>query len=530
MRILIDGIADKNLKNLAISINNDEKVGNKNKYLDEGEISIFVNKVNESRKEGEKIETLLDFGNLLGLDIKEGKGKSRADYDLAKSLKNSIYYTAFKYIPVNKNTETKKLLNKITKDNVVYVLDQYKKISENDLAIDVDDEIGLDVTTVRDTICSKLFERAQELQLNIQACESDNIEEVNAWINNVAQKIEEVDVNALIIEKQEDRTIIYSAEDELAVSEIHYNDGRVIRETHDYDANGTVRVLTQPYGDDFLSNRKKKEGEVAETLNLNIEDRPTRTIAIPSGDPMVMPSSTIITDDYIKDMANELQSRKAELMELLNINNETYDKYAALVLAIAEYEVCHMGADIKLDNVLNELLQFSKKKVGDDNLSVGYTALKFNDIVDIVNRDTENKEYDKLEKYFKDNPSLIEGVVKQYETLLSNLNSFGINDMSDLTNSSKSAIATLLFIDARINMLEYICKNDPNQTRTETSHYDPESRVYASSTTATFEGVVAGIYVQGLDNFVDGTFNENEDNKYIDNVKLNYKKYSGQTN
>lgn len=532
-RILIEAIKNQELKNLANNIDNDKNTGNKNKYLDTGEISVFINKVNEKRDDESKIKTLTDFGQLLGFEIKQGQGNTRADYDIAKGLKDSIYYTICK-IPINRNSKTESLLNKITKDNVVYVLQQYKKIANNDLAIDVDDEFGLDVNNVKQTICAKLYERSQELSLqDIKPCDSDNIKDVNIWINDVAEKIEKYNVNTLFVDKQEDCTIVSIGEDECSIQNILYNDNRNIVTINDKkDANGTTRLLGQPFGKKFLQNRTKKEGEAANPLNLNIENRPKRFEVIPSLSPHQCPSD-VKTIDYIKDMHDALKDHKSEIMNLLNINNKTFDKYAALVLSIAECEN-EFTKDAKYKGL--NILQAVKP---DDNLSAGYTALKLHDIFDIAAEDSDNKEYIKFKKYFKDQPELIDGIVDMYKKLQSNLESFGISDLNALTNPENSAIASILFIDARINMLEYVCENDPNKMRTSTGNKDVESRIYASSSEPTFEGVIAGIWNQGFDNFVDGTFDENvtpnskndsNSAKYIRKVKEYYQKYSNVTN
>lgn len=95
----------------------------------------------------------------------------------------------------SQNSKTTNLLKKITPYNIIYVMDEYKKKTngKETLAQGIDNEWGLDISTVKQYICSNLVATAKKLNISgiyhSNYLKINDIEPLNKWIETTLAKI-----------------------------------------------------------------------------------------------------------------------------------------------------------------------------------------------------------------------------------------------------------------------------------------------------------------------------------------------------
>ncbi|MCM1003264.1 MAG: FHA domain-containing protein [Candidatus Gastranaerophilales bacterium] len=106
------------------------------------------------------------------------------------------------------STNTINLLRAITPENAAFVVSEYQKLRKVSLAKDIDDEVGLDIQTVKEHICKKLVDQAKSLGIGgVYYGDYQNIKDLSSlqkWINTVSAKI---------INKMSNATVSYYATD-----------------------------------------------------------------------------------------------------------------------------------------------------------------------------------------------------------------------------------------------------------------------------------------------------------------------------
>lgn len=456
MGINIDKIQNAQYRELAKFVDNktNNKTSNNNGHIDVHELSLFFKKINENKPENEQINNLLELVQTLGFKEIKAKPNTRADYDIAKNLPKQ-----------EKN---------ITTDNVVFVLTEYKN------------RTGKYYNSTN--IQSKLQEKAKSLNLEIS--KEDTTE-------TLIEKIKNATDNTYFIEKNPDKNInkvIHLADAELAISENHHNNGKIVLTTHGKNSNGTTKTLMTPPQKKIMSdNTQKGKNEKAKDVNI-----------------FVPPSFRCIPNDIAKTLSDK--KTKQDLMDKLNINNETYDRYAKLLTRISRFEM--ETFNLKSAGKSNWLSHYPMKVIkylcSDNNMSTGATALKLNDIIDIANGNKENKEYKTLLRCIGNNEEKMKIIVEKYKEINNLLASYQINEETDILDEKKSAIASVIFIHKRKELLEWICKNDSNSLRTCTKYHDLNSRLQTSELDLNEEKVLAWIWNGGFEALVDAAYTENE--------------------
>lgn len=421
---------------------------NKNKKLDRSEISIFVNKFNETSND-KKIRTFYDLAQVLGFKkLNNTTPRDRADYEIQ---------------------------NGITPDNVVYLWEE----EQNKL------NAGKPSSLSKITVLVALKLRADELGISYDE---------NTSIETLVNNIKNATSNTYIVEEKNDGVIdriVHMGNDDLAVSEIHYSDGRVVIEKNGFEANGTVRMLVTEPPRDIISNSRNGyenarplEISVGNSLNLNVYEF----------------RNTLTNNDT-----------KSQLMRELNINNETYDRYARVLTKIASFESSLQNESAGRNNYLTYGFVKGIRKIlgSEDNMSVGTTALKMQDIIDIANGDTNNKEYKALLRCIGNDPNKMNVIVGKYKEIYSMMKAHGIESETDLLSAENSAIASVIFMHKRLEMLEWVCDNDSNSLRTTTGNHSLEARLQTCDLNLTEDEVLMWIWNGGFEVLVDGAYTKN---------------------
>ncbi len=464
MSIDINKIQNTQYKELAKAVDCDKhnKTSNNNGYIDIQELPVFFEKINKNNPENKKINTVFALAKTLGFKEIKAKPNTRADYNLATKLSNN---------------ETQ-----LTADNVVFVLTEYENRKENKK--ENKNEIDYNSKNIK----NKLHEKAKSLNLEISK---------NDDAKTIIEKIKKATNNTYFIKENPNKDIdkiIHLGDAELAISETHYKNGKIILTAHGLASNGTTKTLMTPPTKNIMSdNTKKNENEKANDVD----------IFVPS-------SFRFIPNDIAKTLSNK--EIKQTLMNKLDINNETYDRYAKLLTRISRFEM--ETFNLKSAGKSNRLSHYPMKVIkylcSDNNMSTGATALKFNDIIDIANGNKQNKEYKTLLRCIGNNEEKMKIIVEKYKEINNLLASYQINEETDILDEKKSAIASLIFMHKRKELLEWICKNDSNPLRTCTKYHDLNSRLQTSELDLNEEKVLAWIWNGGFEALVDAAYTENE--------------------
>ena len=243
----------------------------------------------------------------------------------------------------SKNDNTIALLHRVNTENVAFVVSEYKNVPANknkrSLVKDIDEEWGLDINHVKQYICKPLAAKAKSLGLTgIYYGDFNKITDINqldTWVNKAAARVQAamegynskqanvVDkntsarekVNSPIYKEAEIKTVSQkkNSKGEVIEATYYYKDGKVVREYQDAKR-GRVRELV-------------KAGTTQKPELIKITDPVPMTISVPNN-----------ASENAKQFAKALEKNKAKLMTMLGIDNDTYNKFAKLAMAIAEQE------------------------------------------------------------------------------------------------------------------------------------------------------------------------------------------------
>ena len=308
---------------------------------------------------------------------------------VARELHNAIYDTDDIVGNVRHNLDnsvTKGILKKITPSNAAFVVKTYKDTYKKDLARDIDDEIGLGIKEIKDYICSKLYTQAQKLRLYINRSYQSitKIDDLVAWIDSVSKAvITAMDGNASTLPSEKRETKITPTQNgyittvtngpmfveaDLVKKEEEYDrkgnpirtreyfkDGKVVQEEQYvlvfkgkelvksyplYDANGNKRAVEN--GGKIVKKRTLlKHGSSYKPI-------PASDITEPVPMEIKLPKDA---NSHAREFAQALEKNKVRLMELLNIDNDTYNRLAKLAMAIAEQET-NFGTNMRYGKYL----------------------------------------------------------------------------------------------------------------------------------------------------------------------------------
>ena len=260
-----------------------------------------------------------------------------------KDIKNNSKKLAsdlYKQISGLSNSDnTKQLLNQITAGNAAFVVSEYKNLTKNSLAKDINDEYGLDINDVKTYICKKLVAQAKNIGLTgiyySNYMKTYDIGELDEWIDKTAQKIRAAmelnnnstaqtssptdsakeTLNNPIYKQAGVKSLVYRRDKSGKIIETvyYYNDGKVVKEFQD-PKRGRVRELV-------------KQGDTPNSENSRITEAVPIQISLPSD-----------ASENAKEFAKALEVHKQDLMAKLGLDNDTYNKLAKLAMAIAEQE------------------------------------------------------------------------------------------------------------------------------------------------------------------------------------------------
>ena len=240
-----------------------------------------------------------------------------------------------------KKEEAQNILNKINSDNVAFVVSEFKNSATNKNKKSLANVIDMifDIDTVKIYICKPLVKKAKELGLTgIYHGDFDkikDIEELEKWINTAAARVRSamqdydtkpntaVDKNAAPQEKI--NSPIYKDAGVIKILQKRNNKGEVIEATYTYDDGKVVRE----YQDSKRGRVRElvKAGSTQKSQETKITDPIPMTISLPNN-----------ASENAKKFAKALEENKAKLMTMLGIDNDTYNKFAKLAMAIAEQE------------------------------------------------------------------------------------------------------------------------------------------------------------------------------------------------
>lgn len=357
---------------------------------------------------------------------------------LAKNLQEVIEDDSISGMRKNKfNKSTLEVLSLISSDEIAYVVKEYKKNTGTSLAIAIDNELGLDIETARHYICNKLLNQAHKLKIfNLPSFyEIKDIEELDNWIEMASNKIistmEGIKTNTKIVNGRTVETItdkpVYKEAGINKVEQVLANDGNVLEKTYYYENGKVVKeYATSSYYDSskgkrIISNEfeiyktgsgtwivKDKTGkklmvdQEEETFNYNgkeyqiafkrelIKSGPINPkeeepkIKKPLAFEIELPPDA---SENAKMFAKALQDNKAKLMKLLNLDSDSYNRFARLAMAIAEQETNFGMIDGKkrrakfnasealADTIASDVIAQLKGSA----LSQGVTQIKYND-------------------------------------------------------------------------------------------------------------------------------------------------------
>lgn len=333
---------------------------------------------NSSRVSGKDIETI----------EKDAK-------KIAQELVDAIYEKG--KIPYD-NRKTLALLEKITPENVAYVVREYQRLTHDTLANAIDDELGLDITTVKQYLCQPLVEQAKKFGLKIKSSDYQSIDDVyklGQWIERVSndvriamEKVLDKNAGDVSESRQNNGTVervitnhpkfkeagiskiveIRDSNGEVISSTTYFNDGKIVEESFVTRKDGTkvkVRKLVQKGSTQQVEN------------NTKIYEVVPMTISLPPD-----------ANENAKKFAKALEQNKAMLMRTLKIDNDTYNKLARLAMAIAEQETQfgtvsgargakYDGLGAVQDTIAGDLIAWVKGSA----ISCGMTQIKFDDHV-----------------------------------------------------------------------------------------------------------------------------------------------------
>jgi len=187
------------------------------------------------------------------------------------------------------NSNTLKILDGFEKEKLAFILSEYDKTYTNSLAKDIDEEWGLDITTVKEKICAKLVEQAKEL--NIKGVDKSgyqaikDIPTMENWIKEVSAKIEKamtttpsdnVVMSELLADKK-DRKVRQDVDAQDIVLKINSYIDVVAQQKNSYKKDYTMTVGTRTPQEKELHNQLQNitpENAAFVIKELNIKNAP----------------------------------------------------------------------------------------------------------------------------------------------------------------------------------------------------------------------------------------------------------------
>ena len=207
---------------------------------------------------------------------------------------------------------------------------------------------------------------------------------------------------------------------------IFYNDGRIIKEFYQ-EREVSVPIKVTVAGKTAIVGHKKETKDIK--FRRVVQSAPKSEEITPAKLSTAVPIEIKLPTDAPEkavEMAKSLENNKAELMKVLGIDNDTYNKFAIATLAIAEQEsefgkikATFSGAESLIEKA--DSLMRAEGKAGD--YSYGLTQIKFQEVMD--------------------NPTLKKQFFK-----------FGIKKASDLYDPEKAAIATVIMINNKHKVIQ----------------------------------------------------------------------------
>ena len=334
------------------------------------------------------------------------------------------------------------ILKNIKRENVAFVVSEYLRIAKESLADAIDGEMGLNINHVKQYICYPLAHQAQVMGIpgiyfgDYQKI--NDMDKLNEWINKSSEKIrnktlqiagnaeasgttirrlegypgyyvKEITKNSLFAEAGiQSQKQIFDPQGHMISNTTTFQNGKIVEEKYEYKDGKQIlksrKLLQKP------AQTEKKESE-------KVYDAHDITISLPDN-----------ASQNAKDFAAALQKNKAYLMKILNLDNESYDKFARLAMAIAEQETNFGQNEGALRQakyytaVADTITSGVVTGYGDGglinqlhSLSCGMTQIKYSDAI----KDSWVK--DKFDKIGVDNPL-------------------------ELFNTEKSAMATIIYL------------------------------------------------------------------------------------
>lgn len=442
---------------------------------------------------------------------------------IIRSLANGI-----SGVSISKNGIQKDLAD-IKPATVAYVYTEYKNKTGRSLAKDIDNEYKLNINDVKNTICKNLAIRAK--QLNVKGIyfgdyqKINDIDELNTWITNSIKALDRATNKIVLVKNGKDfakqglESVSVYTKESGSRAVYHYTNGKEIEEISNAKQ-GTIRTLRKPaYQEQQVIHKPSSQPAIKGLPTFKI---PAKNIQI----------QFKIENENAKQMASSLEQNKAKLMEMLDLDNETFDNYAKLTMAIAERETgfgqyCLLY-DEKTKQWTKDYDKYNTQKANAEDtfkwskwakpyvdkknpyMSFGMTGIKYDAIV------AASKKND------------AEGRI--YNQVLNNFKTLGIKNPTDLYDPKKCAAATLIYAKAQIDLLEATMTSDHNKKLigggNTNEYYDLESRIQACpSDDITEYDVVANAWNRGFSFIKDGTMNPNEW-EYNNSIRENMKKYN----
>lgn len=294
------------------------------------------------------------------------------------------------------NKKTLAVLKQIRPDNVAYVVKEYERLTHEPLAKAIDGEVGLDIETVKTYICKNLVAQAKVLGLTAISendyKDIDDVHKLSQWIDNVSAKIR------IAMDKVVEKTQTVSTEkrsganvEKTITDHPRFKEAGIKKIVEIRDGNGDL-VKSTTY---FLDGKVVEEGFVLKKDGTKVRVRKlikrgnTPPPPVSTNIQEAVPMTIKVPDDApqgAKDFAKALEKNKAKLMELLNIDNDTFNKLAKLAMAIAEQETRFgttgglRGAKYKVAGAIADTIAGDVSAAAKGSAwSCGMTQIKYNE-------------------------------------------------------------------------------------------------------------------------------------------------------
>jgi hypothetical protein len=250
------------------------------------------------------------------------------------------------------NSVTKGILKQISPSNVAFVVQTYKKNYKTSLAEDINSEwIGLSVKDIKEQLCAKLVTQAKKLRIAINTAYQNitDIKKLAAWMDNVSKAIiTAMDGYSSVLPSDNTKEIVTERPGGGKIKTITngnmFVEAGITKVVEEYDKSGNKIQSTiyykdgketlEVYGKNIKTGKTElkevkllKHGSVKKPQNTGITEPVKMDLKVPSN-----------ASEEARKFADALEHNKKTLMQLMNIDNDTYNKLALLAMAIAEQE------------------------------------------------------------------------------------------------------------------------------------------------------------------------------------------------